>query len=217
MNLKKNLSNSQKNARDEVAKLVMELENEKTKPSQIEIREKEVIKLEPKCANCSKTNFQKKSIALQGLSFGALAYSISITIVSIIQNKLIIADFKSFYNQVSRFLGQVVKIANSGFLGLSNKVDNNILHWTVYIGLWLLVAVIIGYGSYRLVDLLRYKSWSFWNINACGILLLDLVVVVFLGEYIKELISVNLIWFAISVYGTYILIRVTKYIIRKNC
>jgi hypothetical protein len=217
LNLKKNLSNSQKNARDEVAKLVMELENEKTKPPQIEIREKEIIKLEPKCANCSKINFQKKSIALQGLSFGALVYSILITIISIIRNKFIIADFKSFYNQVRGFLGQVVKIANSGFFELSNRVDNNILHWIIYIGLWLLVFGVIGYVSYKLMDLLRYKSWSFWNINARGILLLDLVVVAFLGEYIKELISVNLIWFSISVYGAYILIRVTKYIIRKNC
>lgn len=197
-------------------KLQRELTREKEKPPKIEYREREVVKLEPKCVKCNKKEFAYKLGQLKFITYGALAYSIIITIISIIKNDLIKSDLKNFIERVCIFVQCILNDVNNGFLGLSNKVDNYILHWVIHIGLWVLIVSVIGFGIYKLVESLKYKKWSFWNIYASSILLLDLAVVVFLGKYIKKLINMNLIWFAISVYVAYIIIRIVAYYQYRN-
>jgi hypothetical protein len=150
------------------------------------------------------------------VTYGSLAFSILITVLNLIKNKALIVDLRRFMEQVVYFIGQAFKNANLGFLRLSNKVDNAILHWIIHIGLWVVVAVVFGFGIYKLKEYLTYKSWTFWNVVSIGVLLFVFALVVFLGEQIKSLIPINLIWLGLALYGAFIVGRVALYFIKEN-
>lgn len=178
--------------------------------------EREVIKLENKCTKCHQDEYKSKKISLEVITYGALAFSIMITIMNLIKNKVLIADSKAFIMQVIHFLGQSLKNVNKGFLGISNKVDNAILHWIIHIGLWAVVVAVLGYGIYKLKDYMTYKSWKYWNVVSVGALLFVFALVVFLGEQIKGLIPINVIWLALALYGAFIVGRAVIYFIKKD-
>ena len=216
MNLNKKHSTYQKVARDEIENLVKELEREKNKPQQIEIKEKEVVKLEPKCTKCNQSEFTYMLGRLKFITYGALVYSIIITIINIIKNEILKSDFKTFFESAWIFLQMVFKKANMGFLKIVSKVDNNILHRVIHIGLWLLAAGVLIFGFYKMVKEMQYKTWKFWNIGAVGMILLDLIVIVFLSEPIKIITNLNLFIFALMFYAAYILIRIIVNIIKAR-
>lgn len=197
------LNQKRQSEQDEILNLKMQLEAEKKKLPTIEIREKEIIKIEEKCRKCSKTEYQTKLISLHGLTVGALVYSILITVVSAAQNNLLINDCKSFCSQVQGFIEYILKCVNKWVIGVSNGLCNNSLYYV----LWIMIVAIIAYLAYRTILILKNKSWTFWNPYAYSILLIDLVFVVFGGEYIKRMFEVNLVWFAISLYCAYMFIR----------
>ena len=197
------LNQKRQSEQDEILNLKMQLEAEKKKLPTVEIREKEIIKIEEKCRKCSKTEYQTKLISLHGLTVGALVYGILITVISATKNNLLINDCKSFCLQVQGFIEYILKSVNKWVIGVSNGLCNKCLYYI----LWIMVVAIIVYMVYRIMFLLKNKSWIFWNHYAYSILLIDLVIVVFGGEYIKRMIEVNLIWLAISLYCAYMIIR----------
>lgn len=192
------------------------MEKEKGKPPVIEIREREVVKLEPKCVKCNQTEFAYKLGQLKYITYGALAYGITITIINIISKDLVKNDFKAFIMKAWSFLKTIFMSANKGFLTLSNKVDNNILHRIIHIGLWVVVAGLTIFGIYKLVEEMQYKTWRFWNIGAIGMVLLDLILIVFLSEPIKNFTKINLFIFALLFYAAYIILRIIVYMIRAK-
>ncbi len=206
------LNQERQSAQDEIADLRMQLENEKKKLPTVEIREKEIIKTEEKCINCSKAEYQIKLVALHGLTVGALIYSILITIINAVENNLLINDCKSFCLQVHGFVEYIIKSLNRGILEVSNELGNS----SLYYALWVMTVGIIAYLVYRIILVLKNKSWTFWNTYAYSMLLIDLVLVVFRGEYIKGMLGVNLIWFAIGLYFIYIALRVVVYVIKNK-
>ena len=196
--------------------ILAELERERAKPPAIQVREKEVVKLEPKCTKCNHKEYNSKLGQLQYITYGALAYSILITIISILKNDLVKNDFMAFLGQVIDLLGHGFKNANKGFLGLVSKIDNNIIQWVIHIGLWVLVVSVGGYGIYKLVKEMQYKTWKFWNIGAVGMVLLDLIIIVYLSEPIKNLTKLNLFIFALLLYAAYIIARIVVNVIRAK-
>lgn len=208
MSLNREQSVYQKTAQGEIEKLVKELESEKNKLPQIVVKEKEVVKLESKCTKCNQIEFTYKLGQLKFITYGALGYSITITIISIIKNELFKSDFKAFFESTWRFLQLILKKADTGVLTLVNKVNNNILQWVMHIGLWVLIAGGVIFGLYKLVIELQYKSWKFWNIGAVGMLLIDLLLIVYLSDPIKNLIKLNLFICALGIYFTYVIMRV---------
>lgn len=197
------LNQKRQSEQDEILNLKMQLEAEKKKLPTIEIREKEIIKIEEKCRKCSKTEYQTKLISLHGLTVGALVYGILITVISAAQNNLLINDCKSFCLQVQGFIEYILKSVNKWVIGVSNGLCNKCLYYI----LWIMIVAIIAYLAYRTILILKNKSWTFWNPYTYSILLFDLVFVVFGGEYIKRMFEVNLIWLAISLYCAYMIIR----------
>lgn len=197
-----------KSISEKISIVINELEQERKKPPAIEVREKEVVKLEPKCAKCNQKAYTSKLGQLKYITYGALAYSIIITIIGIIKNNLVKADFKTFLGSSWSFIQGVFKNANKGFTELSNKVDNNVLQMIIHIGLWVLIAGVVIFGLYKLVSELKYKTWKFWNVGAVGMVLLDLILIVYLSEPIKNLTKLNLFIFALLFYAWYIIIRI---------
>ena len=106
---------------DKINMVLAELEQEQKKPPAIEVREKEVVKLEPKCAKCNQREYTSKLGQLKFITYGALAYSIIITIIGIIKNDLIKSDFKTFFGSTWSFIQGAFKNANKGFSELSDR------------------------------------------------------------------------------------------------
>lgn len=207
------LNQKRQSEQDEILNLKMQLEDEKKKLPTVEIREKEIIKIEEKCRKCSKTEYQTKLISLHGLTVGALVYGILITVISAAKNNLLINDCKSFCLQVQGFIEYILKSVNKWVIGVSNGICNKCLYYI----LWIMIVAIIAYLAYRTILILKNKSWTFCNPYAYSILLIDLIFVVFGGEYIKRMLKVNLIWFAVEMYFIYITFRVVIYIIKCTC
>ena len=201
---------------DKINMVLAELEQEQKKPPAIEVREKEVVKLEPKCAKCNQREYTSKLGQLKFITYGALAYSIIITIIGIIKNDLIKSDFKTFFGSTWSFIQGAFKNANKGFSELSIKVDNNVLQSIIHIGLWVLIAGIVIFGLYKLVTEMQYKTWKFWNVGAVGMVLLDLILIVYLSEPIKNLTRLNLFIFTLLFYAGYIIIRIIVNIIKAK-
>ena len=63
---------------------------------------------------------------------------------------------------------------------------------------------------------MQYKTWKFWNIGAVGMVLSDLIMIVYLSEPIKNLTKLNLFIFALIVYAGYIIIRIIVNIIKAR-
>lgn len=196
--------------------IIAELEKERAKPPAIQYKEKEVVRLEPKCDRCKEKEYTAKLGQLRMITYGALAYSIIITIISIIKNEIVKSDFKTFLEQSWRFIQLMLKKANMGFLTLSSHIDNEIAQKIIHIGLWVLVAGAVGYGIYKLYYEMQYKTWKFWNIGAVGMVLLDLILIVYFSEPIKVITNLNLFIFALLVYAGYIIIRITVNIIKTR-
>lgn len=196
--------------------IIDELEKERAKPPAIQVREKEVVKLEPKCAKCKEKEYTAKLGQLRFITYGALAYSIIITILNIIKNELFKSDFKTFLESVWGIVSLIIKNANMSFQTLSNKVDNEMIQKIIPICLWVVLAGAVIFGIYKLYNEMQYKTWKFWNIGAVGMLLLDLILIVYLSEPIKNLTKINLFIFALLVYIVYIIARVIVYLIKKG-
>lgn len=201
---------------EKISLIIAELEKERAKPPAIEVREKEVVRLEPKCAKCKEKEYTSKLGELKLITYGALAYSIIITIISIIKNDLVKSDFKTFLEQVWSFVCLIFKNANMGFITLSSHIDNEIAQKIIHIGLWVLVAGAVSFGLYKLYNEMQYKTWKFWNIGAVGMVLSDLIMIVYLSEPIKNLTKLNLFIFALIVYAGYIIIRIIVNIIKAR-
>lgn len=208
--------NEEKSLSDKISIVINELENERKKPPSIEVREKEVVKLEPKCVKCNQREYTSKLSQLKYITYGALTYSIIITIIGSIKNDFLRTDFRSFLGSAWSFIRGVFKNANRGFTELSSKVDNSVLQTVIHIGLWVLVAVIVISGLYKLVSELQYKTWKFWSVGAVGMVLLDLILIVYLSKPIKNLIKLNLFIFALLFYAAYVMIRIIVNIIKTK-
>lgn len=206
----------EKSISEKISIVIKALENERNKPPAIKVREKEIVKIEPKCTKCNQKEYTYKLEQLKCITYGALAYSIVVTIIGTIKNKLIRADFKTFMVSAWSFIKRAFRTANNGFTELSGKVDNNILQMIIHIGLWVLIAGIVGFGIYKLVSELRYKTWTFWNVGAVGMVLLDLILIVYLSDPIKNLTKLNLCAFALLFYAGYIIIRIIINAIKKR-
>ena len=206
----------EKSISEKISIVIKALENERKKPPAIKVKEKEVVKIEPKCTKCNQKEYTYKLEQLKCITYGALAYSIIITIIATIKNKLIRADFKTFLGSAWSFIKRAFRTANNGFIKLSEKVDNNILQMVIHIGLWVLIAGAVGFGIYKLISELQYKTWTFWNIGAVSMVLIDLILIVYLADPIKNLIKLNLFIFALLFYAGYIVIRIIVNVMKNK-
>lgn len=193
---------------EKISLIIAELEQEREKPAEIQIREKEVIKLEPKCAKCKEKEYTSKLGQLKMITYGALAYSIIITVISIVKNDLVKSDFRAFIEQVWGFLCLAFEKANLGIVTLSEHINNEIAQKIIHIGLWVVIAGLVIFGIYKLYNEMQYKTWKFWNIGAVAMVLVDLILIIYLSEPIKNLLNINLFYFAFMVYAGYIIIRI---------
>lgn len=143
--------------------------------------------------------YQAKKVAVQGYVGVLTVICLVTTVLSIIRQKAFCEDVIKFF----RGFGKVIRVfavrIHSIILSLADvtrNVPNNvaavILNWTMVLLLWIMPVVLIGFGIYRFWG--KYgedirKGIDVWN---CSVGVVVLVGLVYFGDYVKEIISVNL-------------------------
>lgn len=143
--------------------------------------------------------YQAKMAAMQGY-VGVLSMICFVTtVLSIIRQRVFCEDVISFFRKTGKAMQMLVVRIHSIILSLaevSKNVPNDmaavILKWTIVVLLWIIPVSLIGFGIYRFWgncgEDIR-KGIDVWN---CSVGVVALAGLVYLGDYVKEVVSVNL-------------------------
>ena len=152
--------------------------------------------------------YQAKKAAMQGYVGVLTMICFVITGLSVIRQKVFCEDVIDFF----RGFGKVIQILavriHSIILSLaevSKNVSNDmvavILKWMMVVLLWIMPVALIGFGIYKFWE--KYgedirKGLDVWN---CSVGVVALVGLVYFGDYMKEIVSINLfgMWLLVDV------------------
>lgn len=152
--------------------------------------------------------YQTKKASMQGYMGVLTVICFVTTVLSVIRQRVFCEDvivfFKNFWGAIQVFAIRMNSVILS-VAEVTEKVSNNavavILKWVIVILLWAIPAVLIGFGTYKFWE--KYgedirKGIDVWN---CSVAMLALVGLVYFGDYVKEIIAVNLfgIWLLVDV------------------
>lgn len=152
--------------------------------------------------------YQAKKAAMQGY-VGVLAVICFVTIVlSVIRQKVFCEDVIKFIQALEKVVSMLVVRVNDAILSMAEVTENVpndaasvILKWVMVVLLWLLPTVLIGFGIYQFWE--RYgedirNGIDVWN---CSVGVVTLAGLVYFGDYVKEVVSVNLfgMWLLVDV------------------
>ena len=143
--------------------------------------------------------YQAKKAAMQGY-VGVLTMICFVTTgLSIIRQKVFCKDVIEFFRGFGRVIQIFVVRIHSIILSLAEVTKNVpndmaavILKWTMVLLLWIIPVALIGFGIYKFWE--KYgedvrKGIDVWN---CSVAVIILAGVVYFGDYVKEIIAVNL-------------------------
>lgn len=152
--------------------------------------------------------YQTKKIALQGYVGTLTIICFVTTVLSVIRQRAFCEDVLGFVQGLGKEIQMLVVRMQSVILSAAEvmeKVPNDvaavILKWTMVALLWVIPAALIGFGIYKFWK--KYgedirKGINVWN---CSIAVLVLVGLVYFGDYVKEIVAVNLFgaWLLVDV------------------
>ena len=152
--------------------------------------------------------YQAKKAAMQGYVGILTLICFVTTVLSVIRQKMFCEDMISFFWKMGKAMQMLVVRIHSIILSLaevSKNVSNDmaavILKWTIVVLLWVLPVALIGFGIYKFWgkcgEDIR-KGIDVWN---CSVGVVALAGLVYFGDYVKELVSVNLfgMWLLVDI------------------
>lgn len=152
--------------------------------------------------------YQTKKTAMQGYVGVLTIICFVTTVLSVIRQRAFCGDVLGFVRGLGKEIQMFVVRMQSVILSAAEvmeKVPNDvaavILKWTMVALLWIIPAALIGFGIYKFWK--KYgadirKGIDVWN---CSIAVLVLVGLVYFGDYMKEIVAVNLFgaWLLVDV------------------
>lgn len=154
------------------------------------------------------TWYQAKKTAMQ-VYVGVLSLiCIATTVLSVIRQRVFCEDVIRFFQVMGKMLQMLALRLNDAILSMAKVTENvtndvaaDILKWVMVILLWLIPAALIGFGIYKFWE--KYgedirKGIDVWN---CSVAVIILAGLVYFGDYVKEVVSVNLfgMWLLVDV------------------
>ena len=152
--------------------------------------------------------YQAKKAAMKGY-VGVLALICFVTTVfSIIRQKVFCEDVIKFFRGFGKVIQMLAVRIHSIILSLAdvtknvpNDVAAVILKWMMVVLLWIMPTALIGLGIYRFWE--KYgedirKGVDVWN---CSVGAITLAGLVYFGDYVKEIVSINLfgMWLLVDI------------------
>ncbi|MEH2943177.1 DUF6040 family protein [Lachnospiraceae bacterium KK002] len=152
--------------------------------------------------------YQTKKAAMQGYVGVLTMICFVTTILSVIRQRVFCGDAIQFFKGFGKVIQIFAVHMHATILSIAEvteRVPNNvaavILKWGMVVLLWIMPAALIGFGIYKFWE--KYgedirKGIDVWN---CSVAVLILAWLVYFGDYVKELVSVNLfgIWLLVDV------------------
>lgn len=152
--------------------------------------------------------YKTKKIAMQGYVGVLTIICFVTTVLSVIRQKAFCGDVLGFVRGLGKEIQMFVVRMQSVILSAAKvmeKVPNDvaavILKWTMVVLLWVIPTALIGFGIYKFWK--KYgedirKGIDVWN---CSVAVIVLVGLVYFGDYVKEIVAVNLFgaWLLVDV------------------
>ncbi len=152
--------------------------------------------------------YQAKKAAMQGYVGVLSVVCFVTTALSIIRQKVFCGDFIGFFQDLGKVVQMFVVRMHAAILSVAEVTGNVpndaaavILKWGILVLLWAIPAVLIGLGIYKFWD--KYgedirKGIDVWN---CSVGVVALAGLVYFGDYVKEIVSINLfgMWLLVDI------------------
>lgn len=186
-----------------------------------------------KCDNCDRTAYQKAkekcdnrkiqlekkyknmTVGYESILFLLVWYSIASTLFAAILSPAFLNDCITFFDTIGKgivsLLQEFVTGADS-FGQLSNGISNSIVSGIVY---WLIAAIVMGIlfiiTGFLIIGIgyqvgKIYRKYC-WDIISIMVALMSIAIAIYFGEWIKSVLSINLILLLLLVQVIYIGIR----------
>lgn len=186
-----------------------------------------------KCDNCDRTAYQKAkekcdnrkiqlekkyknmTVGYESILFLLAWYSIASTLFAAILSPAFLNDCSTFFDTIGKgivsLLQEFVTGADS-FGQLSNGISNSIVSGIVY---WLIAAIVMGIlfiiTGFLIIGIgyqvgKIYRKYC-WDIISIMVALMSIAIAIYFGEWIKSVLSINLILLLLLVQVIYIGIR----------
>ena len=217
---------------DKICYLTQERDYARTHQKIVEIPVEKPVLYE-KCEACDRTAYQNakakyktqkerlagqykaKTVMFQTTLFLLAWYSLTTTLFQAVQSDMFLADCKLFFNDltsfIQTFIGWTIDAGQSA-AQISTKIPNEIIAGIIY---WLLLILIVGIcvaGTGILAILIEIKVIELYKKNCWDVITLLMIltsasVIIFFGESIKKIMSINLLLLFILLQGVYVGLR----------
>ena len=186
-----------------------------------------------KCGNCNQTAYLKakekydtqreklagryktKTAMYEALMFLLIWYSVSTTLFQMIRSKIFISDCVVFFDTIATFTQtragwvvlagkNVAQISN----GISNPVIAGIIYWLIRIlicgGCLVGAGILVAFIGIKIAGL--YKKYC-WDMITIMVILVSMAIAIYFGDWIKEVLPINLLFLLLFVQLVYVGIR----------
>ena len=186
-----------------------------------------------KCGNCKQTAYLKakerydtqreklagryktKTAMYETLMFLLIWYSVSTTLFQMIRSKIFISDCVVFFDTIATFTqiiaGWVVLTGKNVAQisdGISNPVIAGIIYWLIRIlvcgGCLVGVGILLAFIGIKIAGL--YKKYC-WDMITIMVILVSMAIAIYFGDWIKEVLPINLLFLLLFVQLVYVGIR----------
>ena len=186
-----------------------------------------------KCGNCNQTAYLKakekydtqreklagrykaKTVMYEALMFLLIWYSISTTLFQMIRSKIFISDCVVFFDTIATFTQTIagwVVLAGKNVAqisdGISNPVVAGIINWLIRIlicgGCLVGVGILLAFIEIKIAGL--YKKYC-WDMITIMVILVSMAIAIYFGDWIKEVLPINLLFLLLFVQLVYVGIR----------
>ena len=186
-----------------------------------------------KCGNCKQTAYLKakekydmqreklagryktKTAMYEALMFLLIWYSVSTTLFQMIRSKIFISDCVVFFDTIATFTQTIagwVVLAGKNVAqisdGISNPVVAGIINWLIRIlicgGCLVGVGILLAFIEIKIAGL--YKKYC-WDMITIMVILVSMAIAIYFGDWIKEVLPINLLFLLLFVQLVYVGIR----------
>ena len=152
--------------------------------------------------------YQTKKAAMQGYVGVLTMICFVTTVLSVIQQRVFCMDFIKFFREFGKIIQVFAVRIHAVILSMAEVTENVpngvaavVLKWGMVVLLWIMPVALIGFGIYKFWG--KYgedirKGIDIWNCSAATVILAGLV---YFGDYVKELVSINLfgMWLLVNI------------------
>ena len=186
-----------------------------------------------KCQNCNQTAYLKakekydtqreklagryktKTVMYEALMFLLIWYSASTTLFQMIRSNVFISDCGRFFDIIATLIQTIagcIVLTGKNVAQISDEISNpviaGIIYWLIRIlicgGCLVGVGILLAFIEIKIAGL--YKKYC-WDMITIMVILVSMAIAIYFGDWIKEVLPINLLFLLLFVQLVYVGIR----------